>query len=334
MRIRSFFLILMVSVVTFLALVSGRAVASECGNLMDDAEGLSIIRGEILQAVNEHRHQGQREPLTGSAQLDRIAQAHAKDMARRRIMSHVGSGGTRVGDRADRWGYAYWRISENVAAGQASVHTVMDSWLNSPSHRETIMMPEGQEIGLGFVIGDRVPSDRATIVRGCYWVMVVAQSAERSGPGPRGEECGDLGSMDLGQIRRGVLTAVNRERGRRGLTLLRAEARLDRIAQGHAADMAQSRFMAHGGSDGSTLGERALRGGYPYRRIAENVASGQSSVAQVVEGWMASPGHRANLLAPGMVDLGVGFAEGERMPSNGDGIVPGCYWAMVVGVTQ
>ncbi len=312
------------------------SLIDECGGLGDDDRGLAVIRGRILRSVNEHRGQARLTPLTGNVRLDLVAQAHAVDMARRRTMSHEGTGGTRVGDRADRGGYAYWRISENVAAGQTSVITVMDSWLNSPSHRETIMMPEGRELGLGFAIGERVPSRRGSIIRGCYWVMVVAQSAERGGPGPGGEECGDLGTdrFDLAAVRQGVLTAVNWERGRRGLALLRPDGVLDRIAQGHAGDMARGRFMDHRGSDGSTLAMRADRVGYDYRRIAENVATGQSSVEQVMESWMGSPGHRSNILAQGMTDLGVGFTQGARVPSNGGGIVPGCYWAMVVGVRQ
>jgi uncharacterized protein YkwD len=66
-------------------------------------------------------------------------------------------------------------------------------------------------------------------------------------------------------------------------------------------------YMAHESPDGEGPGERARRHGYNSWG-AENVAKGQRSAEQVMEAWMNSPGHRANILNCGLVAIGVGEA--------------------------
>ena len=58
--------------------------------------------------------------------------------------------------------------------------------------------------------------------------------------------------------------------------------------------------------------ERSRADGYDWRAIGENIAEGQFSVAEVMDTWMHSPGHRRNILDPGFKELGVGLALGER----------------------
>jgi uncharacterized protein YkwD len=73
----------------------------------------------------------------------------------------------------------------------------------------------------------------------------------------------------------------------------------------HTIDMATHGFMSHVGSDGSTFVSRAATFGYGgYSWLAENIASGQTSVEQVLGDWMASPGHRANILNAGVNHAG------------------------------
>ena len=69
-----------------------------------------------------------------------------------------------------------------------------------------------------------------------------------------------------------------------------------RIAQAHSQDMADRDFFSHTGSDGRSPFQRMRDAGYSYRRAAENIAAGSTSPAEVVDMWMGSPGHRANIL--------------------------------------
>lgn len=134
-------------------------------------------------------------------------------------------------------------------------------------------------------------------------------------------------SYSIGQIRQQMLVAVNQYRTSQGLGALNLDPDLDSAAQAHAADMAARGVLSHTGSDGSSAGDRVLRVGYRYREYAENIAQGQASVAETVQSWIDSPGHRANMLLPAVADLGVGFAEGQPT-----GRVPGRFWVIVLGV--
>ncbi len=88
-------------------------------------------------------------------------------------------------------------------------------------------------------------------------------------------------------------------RARNGLPPLSVSSALTQAAAAHARDMQANGFFSHTGSDGSGIGDRAHAAGYGFCFIAENIAQGQSSFNQVMEGWMASTGHRRNILSDG-----------------------------------
>jgi uncharacterized protein YkwD len=90
---------------------------------------------------------------------------------------------------------------------------------------------------------------------------------------------------------------------------MRYDERLALAAQRHSEDQARHGRTSHTGSDGSTLMTRIDAVGYDWRSVAENVAAGQSDVESVMAAWMASDGHRRNILSAD-VDLGVGLAFG------------------------
>lgn len=64
----------------------------------------------------------------------------------------------------------------------------------------------------------------------------------------------------------------------------------------HSSDQAAHNHMDHTGSDGSTMQTRVEAEGFQWTSLGENVASGQLTVDQVMQDWMNSPGHRANIL--------------------------------------
>ncbi|MCO1659147.1 CAP domain-containing protein [Pseudonocardia humida] len=107
-----------------------------------------------------------------------------------------------------------------------------------------------------------------------------------------------------------VVAATNVERARHGLPALTVDARLGAAAQDHSDDMVRRAFFSHDNPDGAQVWDRALARGYRYRKVAENIAAGQRSAADVVAGWMDSPGHRANILDRELTQIGVGHALG------------------------
>ncbi|QNA98654.1 CAP domain-containing protein [Massilia sp. Se16.2.3] len=96
----------------------------------------------------------------------------------------------------------------------------------------------------------------------------------------------------------------------------------------HSRDMATHRHFAHRGSDGSEVGLRSSRAGYNWRQVGENIAAGQTTPKEAVEGWLDSPGHCANLMNPSFVEMGAGYdISRARMP----GFV---YWTQVFAVPR
>jgi uncharacterized protein YkwD len=122
-----------------------------------------------------------------------------------------------------------------------------------------------------------------------------------------------------------VVALVNRERVQRGLFPLAPDPRLAAAAETYAARMAALDFFGHTGPDGSRMrGRNEAQGYVGWRVMGENLAGGQATPERVVQRWMASPGHRANVLAPDACQVGVGYAYGNRSTYKH-------YWVMEVG---
>ncbi|MEU2946202.1 CAP domain-containing protein [Nocardiopsis alba] len=118
---------------------------------------------------------------------------------------------------------------------------------------------------------------------------------------------GDETPTSSGPRATAVVNLVNEERAAQGCDPVHVDGRLTAAAQEHSEDMAARDYMAHDNPDGEGPGDRARRHGYSSWG-AENVAKGQSSAEQVMEAWMNSPGHRANILNCDLTAIGVGEA--------------------------
>jgi uncharacterized protein YkwD len=120
------------------------------------------------------------------------------------------------------------------------------------------------------------------------------------------------GSARLDRAERKVIRIVNRIRARSGLRRLRPSRALSRAASAHSGDMLRRNFLGHASSNGTPMSARVRR--YTRARwVGENIAavSGRRVAGRVVRMWMASPGHRAVLLAPAGRRIGVGHRRGS-----------------------
>ena len=107
-----------------------------------------------------------------------------------------------------------------------------------------------------------------------------------------------------------LVVAHNHARNQEKLGPLKLSPKLCESAAIHARDMAKHQKLDHTGSDGSTVADRVKRVGYIYVRVGENIADGQKTVNQVMDTWMKSPGHRANILGD-YTELGAARAEDD-----------------------
>jgi uncharacterized protein YkwD len=104
-----------------------------------------------------------------------------------------------------------------------------------------------------------------------------------------------------------VLELTNQFRAQNGLAPLKLNSELNAAAQAHSQDMAQNDYFSHTGKNGSLPWDRAKVVGYEAQSMGENIAAGQTTPESVVQGWINSPGHRANLLNANYKELGVGY---------------------------
>lgn len=104
-----------------------------------------------------------------------------------------------------------------------------------------------------------------------------------------------------------VITLTNLERAVFSMENLTRQEQLSLSAQNHSVDMGEKNFTGHTGSNGSSPFERMEAVGYQGSVMSENVAAGQKSAREVVQAWMTSPGHRANILDPRVCEIGVGY---------------------------
>jgi uncharacterized protein YkwD len=134
---------------------------------------------------------------------------------------------------------------------------------------------------------------------------------------------GQLVAMVDAAYEQQVVELVNAARQQNGLPPLKRVDLLDQAARYHAADMAQDGYFNH---DSYDLVNNQLQmvcswiaritsfyitpGGPSYNALAENIAGGQSDPAAVMNAWMNSPGHRANILSSSNWELGVGYYQG------------------------
>jgi uncharacterized protein YkwD len=147
------------------------------------------------------------------------------------------------------------------------------------------------------------------------WLVL---AVERSVPG------------DAGVVSARMLSLVNEARSRQrrcgsqtfaARAPLKPNAQLGRAALRHAEEMATYSFMGHQGRDGSTPAQRVTRAGYQWTAVGENVAAGDGTAEEVMAGWLASPGHCANIMSARYREMGVAFVVNGRDDY-------GVYWTL------
>ncbi|MBQ0985637.1 CAP domain-containing protein [Streptomyces sp. F63] len=138
------------------------------------------------------------------------------------------------------------------------------------------------------------------------------QSAPARAPEPvetAGQPAGTAPEAAATGVAAEVLRLVNQARANAGCAPVTADERLDSAAQKYSRAMASSGNFSHTGTDGSDVSERVEREGYTWSTVGENIAMGQPDAAAVMDGWMNSEGHRANILNCDFKEMGLGLHE-------------------------
>ena len=154
------------------------------------------------------------------------------------------------------------------------------------------------------------------------FVLVAAATAAAFAPAPDASaascpKADELpGRMTVSEVRHATLCLINAERRQRGLKPLRQNGRLAVAGQRHVRDMVGARYFAHDSRAGRSFDKRILSTGYARRSralLGENLAWGSGSYAtpqRIVDGWMKSAGHRANILRREFREIGIAVVAG------------------------
>ncbi len=258
---------------------------------------LHAAHADAVDAINSVRRAGcdgrpgVKEPVRRSAALDRVARRWASGDSLQQALAGA--------DYRSRRSIATRLPGELQDAGIAArLRATYCEMLTDPQVRHAGLASRGDAVWLVLAAPHQLPA-RASADRVADEVLELVNQARRS------------------------VRSCGTERFAAAPPLSASET-LARAAQAHAADMAKNDFLAHRGSDGSQVGQRAQRAGYAWRMVGENVAGGPSSAREVVDGWLASPGHCRNIMEPQYTQMGVGFATADDTRLL-------IYWAQVFG---
>jgi uncharacterized protein YkwD len=121
---------------------------------------------DMVKALNAYRVSRGLKPLRMHPKLEAAAKAHAADLAKHDRISHFGSDGSDIEERARRAGYDYTLLAENIGAGQRDGEEALKGWTNSPSHNSNLLLADARDVGVALVYN---PQSKFKT----FWTMVV-----------------------------------------------------------------------------------------------------------------------------------------------------------------
>ncbi|PFW97891.1 serine protease [Bacillus pseudomycoides] len=113
----------------------------------------------------------------------------------------------------------------------------------------------------------------------------------------------------LSEFEQRVVELTNAERAKQGLPALKVDAELSKVARAKSEDMQKNNYFDHNSPTYGSPFDMMKKFGISYKSAGENIAQGQRTPEEVVQAWMNSEGHRANILNSGYTHIGVGYVE-------------------------
>ncbi|VVP81660.1 hypothetical protein PS918_02357 [Pseudomonas fluorescens] len=252
---------------------------------------------QLVDAINDYRarpHGCERRPA------QRLAPLALKSS----LALPVGYGGG-LRDRLKNSGYQAVAVRSIRVVGARDAEEAFD--LMQGEHCSALLDSQYTDVGVSRSRGE--------------WQVVLAQPLMSS----QMSDARSVGKTLLAQVN--AARAKPRLCGRQRFAAARPlawNASLDAAARGHSKAMAYGNYFAHRDPDGDTAADRARAAGFRGRQIGENIAAGQGSPGKAMAGWLASPGHCANLMNPMFTQVGAAYATDARSDE-------GVYWTMLFG---
>jgi hypothetical protein len=121
------------------------------GNILGYASDISV--SEVIRLTNQERAKSGLTQLQINSELSNAAAGKARDMFEKQYWSHTSPSGTEPWDFITGAGYSYRVAGENLARDFSNTSSMVQAWMTSPTHRDNIMHPRYQEIGIAVVNG-------------------------------------------------------------------------------------------------------------------------------------------------------------------------------------
>jgi uncharacterized protein YkwD len=147
--------------------------------------GESSLEARMLARVNAVRATNGLPRLRIDPRLTRAARMQAEDMAKHGFLSHQGSNGSTLGERARATGYRFRSVAENLAAGSVAPERVVADWERSAGHRRNLLSPGFDDAGIGHA---RRPQGGSGGFHD-YWSLVLGRALD-SGSSPASDLSG------------------------------------------------------------------------------------------------------------------------------------------------
>lgn len=291
------------------------------------AENWSVYE-EVLELVNKNRAENGAEPLKLYPKLCQVAEIRADELTN--DFSHTRPDGSMCISLLDKYNIDWYAVAENIAAGYNSASEVVEGWMDSTGHRKNILNPEYTHMGIGLVKykgswywaqlftkgtysdENEMPFTITTTTSATTTTTTTTEQTTTVNIPPittghtASPDFSDFDSKQWNEYLK-IIECINKERAANGLAPLQIYPDMCKLAEIRAEELTKN--FDHKRADG-TSGEEILdEYGIDNDSASENIAKGDVTPSQLVEGWMNSEKHRENILDPNFTHTGIGVAE-------------------------
>ena len=195
-----------------------------------------------------------------------------------------------------------------IGGSNCDINSVFEKLNNSGCNIQTVLNCNVQDIlnnifnNCGEITFPQLPQKPETSPDNTPEAPSVPESPELPGNG------GSSGEADsISEYESRVAELVNEQRAKYGLSPLKLSSDISAVARAKSQDMADNGYFSHTSPTYGSPFDMLKRFGISYKAAGENIAQGYSTPEAVVNGWMNSAGHRANILSENFTELGVGY---------------------------
>lgn len=141
---------------------------------------------DIVTGSNQAREQLNKKPLYSNAALSTAAQMKAEDMAKQKYFAHTAPDGTVAWDYYKKVGYSYAVAGENLAITNESSEKVIQGWLDSPTHRDNLLNPDYNDMGIGMAAFGDYQGHKNTFVIVAFYGRMASNQLPAATTNPAG----------------------------------------------------------------------------------------------------------------------------------------------------